>query len=182
MDGRGIYYKHADAKFYQAGAFLLGRQISQLPLVSNSLALALNSASQIPTKNFLCNMTQLAMEIVAFGLPFYFISGLAYEPTAFFVYLAILIGELKQSVYCTNLLYYCQAVNTFNAILPQNPVHLMPFRPHLQIISSCHSIQICLENAIWSSCSSSAKEGECTRNRHIPIPPLNSHKWIYCLS
>ena len=31
------------------------------------------------------------MEIVAFGLPFYFISGLAYDPRAFFVYLAILI-------------------------------------------------------------------------------------------
>lgn len=66
VDGRGIYYKHADARFYQAGAFLLGRQISQLPL--------------------------LAMEIVAFGLPFYFISGLAYDPRAFFVYLAILIA------------------------------------------------------------------------------------------
>jgi hypothetical protein len=32
------------------------------------------------------------MEIVAFGLPFYFISGLAYEARAFFVFLAILIG------------------------------------------------------------------------------------------
>ena len=32
-DGRGIYYKHADARFFQSGAFLLGRQISQLPLV-----------------------------------------------------------------------------------------------------------------------------------------------------
>eukprot|EP00804_Cyclotella_cryptica_P009072 CCRYP_003155-RB/>CCRYP_003155-RB protein AED:0.07 eAED:0.07 QI:33/1/1/1/1/1/12/1130/1233 len=66
VDGRGIYYKHADARFYQAGAFLLGRQISQLPL--------------------------LAMEIVAFGLPFYLISGLAYEVRAFFVYLAILVA------------------------------------------------------------------------------------------
>ena len=44
-------------------------------------------------------MAQLAMEIVAFGLPFYFISGLAYEPTAFFVYLAILIGKLELSVF-----------------------------------------------------------------------------------
>ena len=67
VDGRLIYYKHADARFYQAGAFLLGRQISQLPL--------------------------LAMEIVAFGLPFYFIAGLAYEARAFFVYLAILVGR-----------------------------------------------------------------------------------------
>lgn len=33
VDGRGIYYKHADARFFQSGAFLLGRQISQLPLV-----------------------------------------------------------------------------------------------------------------------------------------------------
>lgn len=32
------------------------------------------------------------MEIVAFGLPFYLISGLAYEVRAFFVYLAILVG------------------------------------------------------------------------------------------
>lgn len=109
VDGRGIYYKHADAKFYQAGAFLLGRQISQLPLVSSSPALALDSASRILTHNFLFNMTQLAMEIVAFGLPFYFISGLAYEPTAFFVYLAILIGE--PSYLFTVLIYciYCQA-------------------------------------------------------------------------
>ena len=34
------------------------------------------------------------MEIIAFGLPFYFIAGLAYEATAFFIYLAILIGKL----------------------------------------------------------------------------------------
>lgn len=33
------------------------------------------------------------MEIVAFGLPFYFIAGLAYEARAFFVYLGILIGR-----------------------------------------------------------------------------------------
>ncbi|KAL3761106.1 hypothetical protein ACHAWU_001375 [Discostella pseudostelligera] len=66
VDGRLIYYKHADARFFQAGAFLLGKQISQLPL--------------------------LAMEIIAFGLPFYFIAGLAYEARAFFVFLAILIA------------------------------------------------------------------------------------------
>lgn len=66
VDGRGLFYKHADARFFQVGSFLLGRQISQLPL--------------------------LAMEIMAFGLPFYFISGLAYEARAFFVFLAILIG------------------------------------------------------------------------------------------
>ncbi len=65
VDARSIYYKHADARFFQAGAFLLGGQISQLPL--------------------------LFMEIVAFGLPFYFIAGLAYEARAFFIYLAILI-------------------------------------------------------------------------------------------
>lgn len=67
VDQRGIYYKHADARFFQPAAFLLGRQISQLPL--------------------------LAMEIVAFGLPFYLISGLALEARAFFVYLGILIGK-----------------------------------------------------------------------------------------
>lgn len=39
------------------------------------------------------------MEIVAFGLPFYFIAGLAYDPAAFFVYLAILIG--KSAVACS---------------------------------------------------------------------------------
>ena len=33
VDGRGIYYKHADARFFQSGAFLLGGQISELPLV-----------------------------------------------------------------------------------------------------------------------------------------------------
>lgn len=65
VDARSIYYKHADARFFQAGAFLLGGQISQLPL--------------------------LFMEIVAFGLPFYFIAGLAYTARAFFIYLAILI-------------------------------------------------------------------------------------------
>lgn len=43
---------------------------------------------------FLFLTSQLALEIVAFGLPFYFISGLAYEARAFFVYLAILIGRL----------------------------------------------------------------------------------------
>lgn len=37
---------------------------------------------------------QLAMEIIAFGLPFYFIAGLVYEARAFFVFLAILIGML----------------------------------------------------------------------------------------
>ena len=66
VDQMSIYYKHADARFFQAGAFLLGGQISQLPL--------------------------LFMEIVAFGLPFYFIAGLAYEAKAFFIYLAILIA------------------------------------------------------------------------------------------
>lgn len=66
VDGRLIYYKHSDARFFQSGAFLLGRQISQLPL--------------------------LGMEIIAFGLPFYFIAGLAYEAKAFFIYLAILIA------------------------------------------------------------------------------------------
>ena len=71
VDGRLIYYKLADARFFQAGAYLLGKQISQLPL--------------------------LALEIVAFGLPFYFISGLAYEAKAFFVYLFILIGECHGS-------------------------------------------------------------------------------------
>jgi hypothetical protein len=40
VDGRLIYYKHADARFYQAGAFLLGKQISQLPLVSAFLELS----------------------------------------------------------------------------------------------------------------------------------------------
>lgn len=34
------------------------------------------------------------MEIIAFGLPFYFIAGLVYEARAFFVFLAILIGML----------------------------------------------------------------------------------------
>ena len=65
VDARSIYYKHADARFFQAGAFLLGGQVAQLPL--------------------------LCLEILAFGLPFYFIAGLAYEARAFFVYLAILV-------------------------------------------------------------------------------------------
>ena len=34
------------------------------------------------------------MEIIAFGLPFYLISGLALEARAFFVFLFILIGKL----------------------------------------------------------------------------------------
>lgn len=41
VDERGIYYKHADARFYQAGAFLLGRQISQLPLVRSVVMMCL---------------------------------------------------------------------------------------------------------------------------------------------
>jgi len=65
VDTRLIYYKHANARFYQASAYLVGKQISQLPL--------------------------LGMEILAFGLPFYFISGLAYTAGAFFTYLAMLI-------------------------------------------------------------------------------------------
>ncbi|KAL7552795.1 hypothetical protein ACHAWF_016049 [Thalassiosira exigua] len=65
VDQRAIYYKHADARFFQPGAFLIGRQLSQLPL--------------------------LALEISAFGIPFYLISGLALEARAFFVFLAILI-------------------------------------------------------------------------------------------
>ena len=66
VDHRTIYYKHADARFFQTGAFLIAKQISQLPL--------------------------LALEIIAFGLPFYFIAGLAYTARAFFTYLVILIG------------------------------------------------------------------------------------------
>lgn len=66
VDQRAIYYKHADARFFQTGAFFIARQFSQLPL--------------------------LALEIIAFGLPFYFISGLAYTARAFFTYLLILIG------------------------------------------------------------------------------------------
>ena len=52
-----VYYKHENTCFFQVGAFLVSRQVSQLPL--------------------------LATEIDAFGLPFYFISGLAYEAMAF---------------------------------------------------------------------------------------------------
>ncbi len=33
VDGRSLYYKHADARFFEAGSFLLGKQMSQLPLV-----------------------------------------------------------------------------------------------------------------------------------------------------
>lgn len=33
VDARAIYYKHADAGFFQASAFLVGKQISLLPLV-----------------------------------------------------------------------------------------------------------------------------------------------------
>ena len=35
----------------------------------------------------------LALKIVPIGLPFYFIAGLAHEPTAFFIFIAILICE-----------------------------------------------------------------------------------------
>jgi len=65
VDQRAIYYKHADARFFQTGAFFIAKQFSQLPL--------------------------LALEIIAFGLPFYFIAGLAYTARAFFTYLLILI-------------------------------------------------------------------------------------------
>jgi hypothetical protein len=92
VDGRLIYYKHADARFYQAGAFLLGKQISQLPLVSLLIGFELFFLLLIYPTVELYRCFQLAMEIIAFGLPFYFISGLVYEAQAFFVFLAILIG------------------------------------------------------------------------------------------
>jgi ATP-binding cassette subfamily G (WHITE) protein 2 (SNQ2) len=65
IDGRSIHYKHDDANFYQAFAFVFGRLISTFP--------------------------QRAIEIVSFGIPLYWMVGL--DPTAesFFIYLAILI-------------------------------------------------------------------------------------------
>jgi len=65
VDGRSIHYKQYDAKFYQCGAFVIGRLVSTIP--------------------------QRTIEITAFGIPLYWLVGL--DPTAgsFFIYLAILV-------------------------------------------------------------------------------------------
>jgi hypothetical protein len=133
VDGRLIYYKHADARFFQAGAFLLGKQISQLPL--------------------------LAMEIIAFGLPFYFIAGLAYEARAFFVFLAILIGAYRFLIACP-LLHSDKL--TSSVCLPS-------------------SLQILIENVVRSTGPDSTEEGQCAGSRHSLIPTPYTNLWVHCI-
>ena len=65
VDGRSIHYKHHDSRFYQAGAFTIGRLISTIP--------------------------QRTLEITAFGIPLYFFVGLDLSAASFFIYLAILV-------------------------------------------------------------------------------------------
>ena len=65
VDGRSIHYKHHDSRFYQAGAFTIGRLISTIP--------------------------QRSLEITAFGIPLYFFVGLDLSAASFFIYLAILV-------------------------------------------------------------------------------------------
>lgn len=66
LDGRPIHYKHADANFYQTTAFAVARILSTLP--------------------------QRAIEIVAFGIPVYWMVGLHYNFVTFIVYLAIVLS------------------------------------------------------------------------------------------
>jgi ABC-type multidrug transport system ATPase subunit/ABC-type multidrug transport system permease subunit len=66
IDGRPIHYKHADANFYQTAAFAIGRTISTLP--------------------------QRAIEIVAFGIPVYWMVGLDASAKSFFIYLAVVLS------------------------------------------------------------------------------------------
>ena len=66
LDGRPIHYKHADANFYQTTAFAIGRILSTLP--------------------------QRAIEIVAFGIPVYWMVGLHYNFLTFIIYLAIVLS------------------------------------------------------------------------------------------
>jgi ATP-binding cassette subfamily G (WHITE) protein 2 (SNQ2) len=65
-DGRPIHYKHANARFYQAPAFLFGRLFSTLP--------------------------QRAIEMMAFGVPTYFLVGLDRTAKSFFVYFGIILA------------------------------------------------------------------------------------------
>lgn len=65
LDGRGIHYKHADANFYQSLSFAIARLVSTFP--------------------------QRALDITAFGLPVYWMVGLAADAGAFFIYLLLLL-------------------------------------------------------------------------------------------
>lgn len=87
------------------------------------------------------------MEIVAFGLPFYFISGLAYEARAFFVFLAILIGMYHSNYLCACTLF----------LLHTNILSLR----HTVTSGARDSLQICIENAFRSTSPDSTEEGQC---------------------
>lgn len=65
-DGRPIHYKHANANFYQAPSFVFGRLVSTLP--------------------------QRAIEMMAFGVPTYFLVGLDYSAKSFFIYFAVILA------------------------------------------------------------------------------------------
>lgn len=65
VSDRSIHYKHDDANFYQAFAFVFGRLISTFP--------------------------QRTIEIVSFGIPLYWMVGLDPTAASFFTYLALLI-------------------------------------------------------------------------------------------
>ena len=65
VDERPIHYKHANASFYPTTAFVFARLLSTLP--------------------------QRAIEIVAFGIPVYFMVGLDASGRSFFLFLIILL-------------------------------------------------------------------------------------------
>lgn len=89
IDGRAIHYKHHDMKFYQSLAFVVGRLLSSIP--------------------------QRVIEIVAFGIPLYWIVGLNPTAASFFTYLLILV--------C-----YTTALKLFFGIITQ----VLPKKGHVQ--------------------------------------------------
>lgn len=66
LDGRPIHYKQGDARFYQTSAFVLGRFFSTLPM--------------------------RAIEVVAFGIPLYWMVGLDRTARSFFLYIAVVVA------------------------------------------------------------------------------------------
>lgn len=92
VDERAIFYKQADASFFSAYPFVIGKALSKLPQVS-SLGADTFQIYQIAFLNTLLkqNFTiQTAMDCAAFGTILYFMVGLTATIQNYFIFMAVL--------------------------------------------------------------------------------------------
>jgi ABC-type Mn2+/Zn2+ transport system ATPase subunit len=86
-DERVVFYKQADANFFSAYPFVLGKAISKLPQV----CMRLNSAHAVQFVLTASKLnTQTAMDCIIFGTILYFMVGLGPSVVNYFIFMAIL--------------------------------------------------------------------------------------------